>query len=599
MVVTGLPLLLAQPPNDECLSATQIADPREYCSDVRGFTNINATPSAQVRPTCFPGISQDVWFTFVATASELNVRVIGSAGVLPGGTLRNPEVAVYDGNCTQGLVQQGCLSDAFGNHIVELLVNNLVPARRYYIRVNARNSNQGTFQLCVSNFTAVPDPSSDCATGVVLCDKSPFSVQSLSGSGVDVNEVGGTCVQQEFASAWYKWTCDQPGSLTFTLTPNNPSDDLDFVVYELPNGVDNCSGKIMLRCMASGENVGAPLEQWIRCYGPTGLREGSTDIIETPGCQPGDDNFLAPLQMEAGKSYALIVNNFSNTGNGFSVSFGGRGTFLGPHAAFDIQGEDTRYCRNDSLLVIDQSEANGSPIIGRNWNFGEGGPLPRTGEGPHRVFYPQPGYKTISLTVENERGCLVTTSQTILIECCDYPVVVDAGGDLTVDLGEPIRLNVFVDLPGFSYTYLWTPPEDLDCSDCPDPTALIGNNTQFTVLVTDEEGCIGLDSITIWVNKIKPVFIPTAFTPDGNGVNDRFTVFTGRAATRVKVLRIYSRWGELVYEGFDFPPNDTAYGWDGQFRGQPASPGVYVYYAEVAFLDDEQSSFAGDLTLIR
>jgi hypothetical protein len=63
--------------------------------------------------------------------------------------------------------------------------------------------------------------------------------------------------------------------------------------------------------------------------GPTGLKDGSTDIEEDAGCNtPGKDNFLKPLDMVAGKSYALVINNFSSTNNGFAINFGGTGTFL-------------------------------------------------------------------------------------------------------------------------------------------------------------------------------------------------------------------------------------------------------------------------------
>src|SRR5690606_35994474 len=129
--------------------------------------------------------------------------------------------------------------------------------------------------------------------------------------------VTNTCVNQELSSAWYKWICDVPGTLTFTLTPNNfepgfESDDIDFVVYELPGGIDDCNGKIVARCMAAGANVNEPFQNWRRCNGPTGLRDGETDLVEPAGCQfANQNNFAAPLIMEAGKAYALMINNFS------------------------------------------------------------------------------------------------------------------------------------------------------------------------------------------------------------------------------------------------------------------------------------------------
>jgi gliding motility-associated-like protein len=594
--------LFGQSVHDECSTAIPVSNPANYCSDPEAFRLFGATPSPQPRASCAIGVNQDVWFTFVAVAEYLSVRVIGRTGrVFPGGTLLNPEVSVFEGTCN-GLTQVGCLSDAFSNHIVELNLTGFVPGRQYYIRVDSRVGSVGSFQLCMNNYEAVPDPSSDCRTGVLLCDKSTFSIPRLVGAGSDPNEVGGTCIQEEFSSAWYKWTCDQSGPLSFTLNPNSPADDLDFAVYELPNGIDDCSGKRLLRCMASGENLGAPLEDWIRCYGATGLRFGSNDIVESPGCQSGDDNFLAPINMEQGKSYALVVNNFSNTGSGFTIEFGGSGTFLGPKAAFDIVTDDPeKICRRVPLEVVDKSESVlGGGIVSWNWLFGQGiQPAIRRTQGPHAIQYDEPGYKTITLRIENEKGCIVSTTRRILVECCDYPVSIEAQGGGTFELGEEVPLNVEVDLPGSQYTYRWFDPQYLSCSDCPDPVAITGKPRKFYVEVEDEQGCLAFDSIFINIDIIRPIFIPDAFTPNRNGINDKFTVFGSKAATQVNVLKIFDRWGGLLYEGKNLPINDTSMGWDGTFQGKELMGGTYVFYAEIAFLDEEVVPYAGEITLIR
>jgi len=599
LIWMGTNTVLAQPINNLCGSAVVINDPESFCSPANGFTLAGAAFNAPQVPSCQIGERNDVWFRFEAIAPDLNVRVSGDAGVIRTGTIRFPEVTVYSGACPS-LMQLGCLSNAFGTGVVELIVQDLVPSETYFIRVSSRSDEAATFQLCLNNFYNISDPSGDCVTGVVLCDKSPFSVPNLIGVGNDPNEANGICIGGEFASAWYKWTCDEPGSLYFTLTPNNPSDDLDFAVFELPGGIDDCNNKQLLRCMASGENLGEPIENWIRCYGPTGLRPESQGIQENPGCQPGDDNFLSPIEMVRGRSYALIVNNFSNTGSGFSVDFGGTGTFLGPRADFQIVEPD-QYCRRDSILLLDQSTAaDGSILESFAWNFGQGStPRSVNTRGPHTVYYDTPGPKTITLSVVNERGCITSRTKRILVECCDYPVFADAGTELVVDLGDPLQLDVIVDLPGDDYQYFWTPESFLDCPNCRSPLALVASDTWFTVFVEDDEGCPALDSVLVRVNKVKPVYIPTAFTPNGDNINDRFTVFTNQAATSIRLLRVFNRWGDLVYEGFDLPPGDTNFGWDGTFKGKILDPGVFVYYAEVEFLDEEISRFAGEITLFR
>ncbi|MBK9103420.1 MAG: hypothetical protein IPL92_02350 [Saprospiraceae bacterium] len=133
-------------------------------------------------------------------------------------------------------------------------------------------------------------------------------MDTLLGVGAKDEDVDNTCIGQEFSSAWYKWTCDVSGTLTFTLTPNNyqpgfESDDIDFVVYELPGGIDDCANKEPRRCMAAGANVGFPFQNWVRCNGPTGLRDGDPDNTEPAGCNgAGQNNFVDALDMVAGKA---------------------------------------------------------------------------------------------------------------------------------------------------------------------------------------------------------------------------------------------------------------------------------------------------------
>ena len=330
-----------------------------------------------------------------------------------GGTLDNPQFAIYSGTCTGILTEIQCASDGFGSNITETFAGPLTVGQTYFIRVDGRFGNTGTFQLCVNNFNAVADPSGDCPTGVILCDKSSFTVESLVGTGSLNNEFNSSiCIQTEFASAWYRWTCEDPGSLTFTITPTNPDDDIDFALFELPGGIDDCGNKQKLRCEAAGENVGEPFASWAVCTGPTGLAFGEPDTDEFPGCNNGNNNFVSEIDMIAGRSYALIINNFSNTGNGFTIEFGGTGTFQGPNVEFDAP---PTVCENQPITFIDASSSVDG-ISAWEWNFGVGAnPATAMGEGPHEVTYSSPGPKSISLSITSESGCVLTSIDNITV----------------------------------------------------------------------------------------------------------------------------------------------------------------------------------------
>jgi outer membrane protein OmpA-like peptidoglycan-associated protein len=406
------------PQNDNCSQAFRLKNVSGWCSSPRQFTNEGAGPSKLGKAICFPGFDpeqeHDVWFVFNAIATTVNISIIGAVNPSPKGTLRNPQMALYQGTCQTGLKEVSCISDYKGNNIVDIFVSNLIVGATYYIRVDGRNGRTGSFQICINNYNPVPSPSSDCSTAVVLCDKSSFTVPSVVGTGRNKNELSvGYCLKEESSSSWYKWTCEKAGTLTFTLTSVNPGDDIDFALFLLPNGVNDCSVKIPLRCMASGENVNQDPMLWSRCTGPTGLKVGSIDLQEQEGCDKGDDNFLAPLQMEAGKSYLLLVNNYHNTGNGFNIVFGGTGTFSGPKAHFTVS--NLNLSQNEVLNVKDASAFSGG-IKKWEWNFGlNANPQSATTKGPHRVSYNSVGKKSISLSVETNNGCKVTKIRTISV----------------------------------------------------------------------------------------------------------------------------------------------------------------------------------------
>ncbi|MEK7257294.1 MAG: gliding motility-associated C-terminal domain-containing protein, partial [Bacteroidota bacterium] len=81
--------------------------------------------------------------------------------------------------------------------------------------------------------------------------------------------------------------------------------------------------------------------------------------------------------------------------------------------------------------------------------------------------------------------------------------------------------------------------------------------------------------------------------------NDRFTVFGGKAVSRVRSLTIFSRWGSLVFQQKDFAPNDLNVGWDGTFKGKKMQASVFAWMAEVEFVDGEVILYEGDVTVVK
>jgi len=204
---------------------------------------------------------------------------------------------------------------------------------------------------------------------------------------------------------------------------------------------------------------------------------------------------------------------------------------------------------------------------------------------------------TYNLAVEDAEGCVWDT--TVIVSLA--PVFdVSLGDDQRIFLGDSIRLDPLLSLPAENIAGLsWSPPAGLSCTDCLNPYAAPVTSTTYRLELIDQYGCNTKVSLRINVDSRVPVYIPDAFSPNGDGINDYFTVFTYSSIRRIKELLIFNRWGETVFQMEDFIPNDPLTGWDGKVRGRIANTGVYVYYLLIEFLDGEEVVFKGDVTLIR
>jgi len=201
-----------------------------------------------------------------------------------------------------------------------------------------------------------------------------------------------------------------------------------------------------------------------------------------------------------------------------------------------------------------------------------------------------------TLTVKDANGCEVDTTATTTA-----PVIpiIDAGQDITINLAESAGLSLASNIPLDGTNTRWTPASGLSCVGCPRPEAMPFVSATYTVEVVSEDDCLAVDSITIVVNERRRVYIPNAFSPNDDGVNDRYILYAGPEATLVRTFNIYSRWGEKVYEQSGFPPNDPGFGWGGQFRGEPLKTGIYAWFAEVEFLDGVVVLYEGEVALVR
>jgi gliding motility-associated-like protein len=109
-----------------------------------------------------------------------------------------------------------------------------------------------------------------------------------------------------------------------------------------------------------------------------------------------------------------------------------------------------------------------------------------------------------------------------------------------------------------------------------------------------------MDSLTKTVTVVEcGVYVPSAFSPNNDGTNDFFTIYGTPTVRRVKSFKVFSRRGDMVFERYDFPANVETKGWDGTLDGKYMNPAVFVWIADVEFVDGTVGRFKGDVTLVK
>ena len=150
-------------------------------------------------------------------------------------------------------------------------------------------------------------------------------------------------------------------------------------------------------------------------------------------------------------------------------------------------------------------------------------------------------------------------------------------------------------------SYSWIPDNgSLSCADCLEPTISgLAFDTEYTLIVTDANGCTGSDNVFVRVTKTRNVFVANAFTPNDDLINDILFVQGDVQVAKVRTFRVFDRWGELVHEVFNAPINDTTFGWDGTFKSKPMNSGTFSWFAEVEFIDGVVKVYKGSVVLLR
>lgn len=248
-------------------------------------------------------------------------------------------------------------------------------------------------------------------------------------------------------------------------------------------------------------------------------------------------------------------------------------------------------CWGDLGSIVIESTVGGTPPFRYSINGG------KEFSWQHNFHNLPPG--TYDLVVLDAKGCEVTVRLKIPFVPENY---VQLEPELKVILGEDMKLVPQTNLETFRITRVsWAPSEGLSCADCLSPVFEGHQTSEYTVTIEDKNGCVVSARTLVVVEKAYHVYIPNVFSPNNHdGINDVFHIFArDRTVRKVNSFQIFSRWGEKVFEDFDFQPNDPIHGWDGTYRGKALDPAVFVFFAEIEFVDGFVQLFKGDVTLAK
>ena len=321
--------------------------------------------------------------------------------------------------------------------------------------------------------------------------------------------------------------------------------------------------------------------------------DGSAEAIASGGTTPYSyswSNGAGTAQVEdlTADMYTVIVTDDGGCTNTAQVELDAPEAIIASASAVAADC----YGASDGQVIVGAVSGGASPYM-----YSIGGAFSPVNQ---FVNLPAGDYEVI---VQDVNGCEWTSSATVT-EPAEFTVALygagwEIGEDPEILMGDSIQLHPQLNIPLQQMdTFVWKEREVLDY----EPIVMPWQTQSYSIVVTTENGCKAEDMILVRVKKDRLVYVPNTFSPNNDGFNDIFNIYTGRGVKEIRNLKIFSRWGELVR---DLPKveivtaADADNGWDGTLKGEPMNPAVFVYVFEVEFIDGRVEIYKGDLTLTK
>jgi len=215
----------------------------------------------------------------------------------------------------------------------------------------------------------------------------------------------------------------------------------------------------------------------------------------------------------------------------------------------------------------------------------------------HPVFDSLPPGNYV-LMVQDLEGC--ESLQNVTLTDAATPTV-GLEREVSLTWGDFYKIKPKIHFPDTDIVAInWTPTLEIDCPTCLMPVVRPTEDRIYRLELTLASGCVTTAETAFRVEKPTDFFVPNAFSPDGDGVNDRLILYARpNTVRRIRSFVVADRWGGVVFSAKNIPPNDPSAGWDGQTSSTPAPTGVYIWTTEIEWMDGRRQVWSGDVLLTR
>ena len=402
----------AQPSNDNCITPQVVVIPNSgnicVTSTTVGATSDNTTNACDVG---LPG--NEVWFTYIATGADNTVTVTPTGSP----AMQRAVVTISGTNCASGTYNACNASVTNGG--VATTNWTFTPGTQVWIAVESDNGVEGGFQVCITSVDQPPAPGNSCGTASVLCDQSTFTINPFPNNSSGLTPpCFSTALQQP---VYMQFTVGQTGSLVWNADVLGAA-EYDWALYNITGG-------------CYGTNIACNYNYTLGNSNNIGMQAGGNCLTS---------EFCPPATVNAGNTYLIIIDNYSNNTVGFTMSFAGSTFQMAPASQFTVSPASG--CAPLNVTFNNTSIAGASS----SWNFGNGNTS--LSNAPPAETYSTPGTYLISLTTTSSTGCTDVSSQSVVV---NTGPTVTVPADITQCSGTTVAAATFTSTPTGA-TFAWT-----------------------------------------------------------------------------------------------------------------------------------------------